>query len=97
MHDQATNQADGVVISEDEFKGLCVRRFQLKAISGLLMCGSIDAILVLSLFAMWRYIWLALFIMGISFWIAHRVVLLNKCIDAQLKLAQAEKNNSNPA
>ena len=96
MHDQATNQADGVVISEDEFKGLCVRRFQLKAISGLLMCGSIDAIVVVSLFAMWRYIWLALFIMGISLWIAHRVELLNKCIDAQLKLARAEKNNSNP-
>jgi hypothetical protein len=96
MDDQGTNRAGGGVITEDEFIRLCARRFRYKAISGLLVCGSIDAIVVLSLFAMWRYIWLALFIMGISFWIAHRVELLNKCIDAQSKLAQAEKNNSNP-
>ena len=97
MDDQGVNRAGGGVITDYEFIGLCARRFRYKAICVLLMCGSIDAIVVVSLFAMWRYIWLALFIMGISLWIAHRVELLNKCIDAQLKLTQAEKNNSNPA
>jgi hypothetical protein len=95
MDDQGVNRAGRGVITEDEFIGLCVRRFRYKVISGLLMCGGIDAIAILSLFGMWRYIWLALVIMGISFWIAHRVQLLNKCINAQSKLAQAEKNNSN--